>query len=210
MNTNFADRLAELRRSRGLEQEDIANVLGVSVEKVSDWESGNSSPNVEELTGLADYFAISVDELVRGTNIEETVDAEVVDEDEQVVDGAGPRPTHAMPAVIGSILFVVALIVYLILGFTWTGPNGGLGWAAGWTVFLLPIIIGSIVSCIHDHAIGHFQIVLLIIGIYCDMGIIGGAYGVNFWHPWWVMFFFIPLFHFLAGIADRHRLSSHE
>ena len=39
--------------------------------------------------------------------------------------------------------------------------------------------------------------------VYCGIGIIGGAYGLNLWHPEWVIFFAIPLYSVLSGILDR-------
>ena len=57
-------RIQELRRARGLSQEDLAEKLGVSRQAVSKWETGLSSPDTNNLILLARMFEISVDELV--------------------------------------------------------------------------------------------------------------------------------------------------
>lgn len=64
-------RLATLRRSKAMSQEELANILGVSRQAVSKWERGESSPDTLNLIGLADLYEMSLDELVRGAAIQE-------------------------------------------------------------------------------------------------------------------------------------------
>ncbi|MBM6871202.1 helix-turn-helix transcriptional regulator [Pseudoflavonifractor phocaeensis] len=61
-------RLYELRRQAGLSQEELANVVGVSRQAVQKWESGASRPDIDKLVILADYFGVTLDNLVRGTD----------------------------------------------------------------------------------------------------------------------------------------------
>lgn len=60
----LSENIREIRRSRGLTQERLAEAVGVSTASVSKWENGQSVPEVGMLTALADYFEISVDALV--------------------------------------------------------------------------------------------------------------------------------------------------
>lgn len=62
----FQNRLYRLRRERGVSQEELANVVGVSRQAVQKWESGASRPDMDNLTALADYFGVSLDYLIRG------------------------------------------------------------------------------------------------------------------------------------------------
>lgn len=64
-------RLATLRRSKAMSQEELANILGVSRQAVSKWERGESSPDTLNLIGLADLYEMSLDELVRGAAVQE-------------------------------------------------------------------------------------------------------------------------------------------
>lgn len=64
-------RLAILRRTKGMSQEELANSLGVSRQAVSKWERGESSPDTLNLIGLADLYEMSLDELVRGGALQE-------------------------------------------------------------------------------------------------------------------------------------------
>ena len=58
-------RLAELRKQRKLNQQGLADILGVSLNTIKSWESGRRSPGtIEELTKIADFFEISTDYLL--------------------------------------------------------------------------------------------------------------------------------------------------
>ena len=61
----FKDKLTELRKSKGLSQEDLGNQIGVSRQTISKWESGQSYPDFQRLVLLSEYFDISLDVLIR-------------------------------------------------------------------------------------------------------------------------------------------------
>lgn len=63
----FRQRLFELRHQAGLSQEALADLLGVTRQAVQKWEAGASRPDMDNLTALADYFKVSLDYLIRGT-----------------------------------------------------------------------------------------------------------------------------------------------
>ena len=66
---NFNDRLADLRRKKGLSQERLGYELGVSRQTVSKWGLGQSYPDFQRLVLLSDYYEMSLDELVRGVDV---------------------------------------------------------------------------------------------------------------------------------------------
>jgi len=59
--------IAELRKQKGITQETLAEVVGVSGQAVSKWESGGS-PDIELLQPIADYFNVSIDRLFGRTS----------------------------------------------------------------------------------------------------------------------------------------------
>ena len=61
----FSDKLTELRRRRGLSQEQLADFLGVTRQSVSKWESGTAMPELGKLIALSDLFSVTVDALVK-------------------------------------------------------------------------------------------------------------------------------------------------
>lgn len=57
-------KIAELRKAKGIGQQDLAEVLGVSFQSVSKWETGATMPDIALLPSLAEFFNVSVDELL--------------------------------------------------------------------------------------------------------------------------------------------------
>ena len=66
---NFNDRLIDLRRKRGLSQEQLGYELGVLRQTVSKWELAQSYPDFQRLVLLSDYYEMSLDELVKGVDV---------------------------------------------------------------------------------------------------------------------------------------------
>ena len=60
----FNEKLQELRKQKGLTQEELAEKLYVSRTAISKWESGRGYPNIESLKAIARFFSVTVDELL--------------------------------------------------------------------------------------------------------------------------------------------------
>lgn len=60
---NIGKKIKELRKQRGITQEQLAESIGVSFQAVSKWETGIALPDITLVTILASYFGISTDEL---------------------------------------------------------------------------------------------------------------------------------------------------
>ena len=67
MTIELGNRLAQLRKEKGLSQEELADKLGVSRQAVSKWERGEASPDTDNLIELAKIYGVSLDELVGNT-----------------------------------------------------------------------------------------------------------------------------------------------
>lgn len=65
----FHEKLQELRKNKGLTQEELAEVLFVSRAAVSKWESGRGYPNIDSLKAIAQYFGVTVDQLLSGEQV---------------------------------------------------------------------------------------------------------------------------------------------
>ncbi|MBQ7002433.1 MAG: helix-turn-helix transcriptional regulator [Oscillospiraceae bacterium] len=62
----FNEKLQELRKRRGLTQEELAEALYVSRTAVSKWESGRGYPSIDSLKAIAKYFSVTIDDLLSG------------------------------------------------------------------------------------------------------------------------------------------------
>ena len=65
----FNEKLQELRKRKGLTQEELAELLYVSRTAVSKWESGRGFPNIESLKAISKFFSVSLDELLSDKEI---------------------------------------------------------------------------------------------------------------------------------------------
>ena len=65
----FHEKLQELRKKKGLTQEELATALYVSRTAVSKWETGKGYPEIDTLKAIASFFAITVDDLLSGEEL---------------------------------------------------------------------------------------------------------------------------------------------
>lgn len=65
----FHEKLQELRKSRGLTQEELAEALFVSRTAISKWESGRGYPSIDSLKEISRYFSVSIDDLLSGDQL---------------------------------------------------------------------------------------------------------------------------------------------
>lgn len=100
MNVETAQRLADLRRSKGFSQEGLARKLGLSRQAVSKWERAESSPDTENLISLAKLYDVSLDELLNPSDeIEDDIEFENEDRARQREAEAAERArTHEAAA----------------------------------------------------------------------------------------------------------------
>lgn len=66
MKKTLGERIAEKRKAKGLKQEELAEMLGISAQAVSKWENDLSCPDIMALPTLAEILGCSVDELLTG------------------------------------------------------------------------------------------------------------------------------------------------
>jgi len=64
MKIQFGETLKKLRTKKGLTQSELAAVLSVTSQSVSRWEYGQSYPDIEQIPIIADYFRVTIDELM--------------------------------------------------------------------------------------------------------------------------------------------------
>lgn len=115
---NFNDRLTDLRKRKGLSQEQLGYELGVSRQTVSNWELGQSYPDFQRLVLLSDYYEMSLDELVRGVDVG---DVRALNEPEKQISSiysdvergkeAALRALRALLVVVCVVLVLFALVV---------------------------------------------------------------------------------------------------
>lgn len=112
---DFNNRLYQLRKQKGLSQEELANRLNVSRQTVSKWEVGDSTPDMEKLIAMSDLFDVSLDKLVMGKEDEENPHATTKSElitvlNEKVLTDKNKKKAKSILKVIGIIAAAILLI----------------------------------------------------------------------------------------------------
>ncbi len=72
---SLQDKIMKLRRAQGLSQEELADRLGISRQAVSKWESGQSTPDIDKIILLSDFFGVTTDYLLKDSAGVEKSDA---------------------------------------------------------------------------------------------------------------------------------------
>lgn len=67
----FNEKLQKLRKEKGMSQEALADVLGVSRQAISKWESGQSYPETEKMIAISELFGVTLDSLIKDADLQE-------------------------------------------------------------------------------------------------------------------------------------------
>ncbi len=98
----FGKKLQELRKSRSLTQEELAEALFVSRTAVSKWESGRGYPSIDSLKELSRFFSVTIDDLIGS---EEMISA-AEDEKKECIDKYAAMICSALDIFSALLLFL--------------------------------------------------------------------------------------------------------
>ena len=98
---------------------------------------------------------------------------------------------------IESGLYILAIIAYLLLG------SLAQMWHNAWIVFFVPEIICSLIRAIYKKKPNKFNIAFVACFAFFFVCMVIPGTNANLWHPMWVVFLSIPLYHTIASITER-------
>lgn len=108
--------LKELRKEKGITQAQLAETLNVSARTVSRWETGSNMPDISILVDIADYYDISIPEIINGERKSEIMNEEERKIAKTMSDYATTEKEKIFKEMkIQSIMCVCALVLYWIL-----------------------------------------------------------------------------------------------
>ena len=114
--TKVGQFLKQLRKEKGITQEEFAEKIGVSGRSVSRWETGSNMPDISLLVEIADFYDVDVREIIEGVKKSEMMNEEIRDTAEKMADYAGAEKSRLLKfAQIIGIIGVIALSVATIL-----------------------------------------------------------------------------------------------
>ena len=120
------DRIQNLRKSKGMSQEELADKVGVSRQAVSKWESEQATPDLDKVIIMSDIFEVTTDYLLKGIEPVKTEDhktmADLIDQKVLTEKNGKRAKTAAKWFLIGfgvllGIDLISMLIYFLVNGF---------------------------------------------------------------------------------------------
>ena len=111
--------LKALRREKGITQEQLAEELGVSGRTISRWETGYNMPDISLLVEIAEFFDVSIPEIIKGGRKSESMQVEVKEVADTMSDYAIAEKEKLIKSIRNmSIIGLIALVIYMVLGET--------------------------------------------------------------------------------------------
>ena len=108
--------LKELRKEKGLTQEQLAEQFNVSRRSVSRWETGNNMPDLDTLIEMADYYEIDLRELLDGERKSEKMNEELK---ETVLKVASYNEMLNLKSMRKGIITMCIVFIILVIISTW-------------------------------------------------------------------------------------------
>lgn len=213
---NISDRIITLRKEMNMSQEALSERVGVSRQAISKWERGEATPDIYNITALADIFGLSIDEFING----------------EEYDIKGKKPKIVALELKNNaeklIMIAIAIIVVSAFGFTvlpFSGDINVLIFGLMITAGILIIIKGGFmferfymynkeylsqeedvefpsnksVSKKRKNAIG------TIASLLCTIAFLYIGFFYNLWHPGWLVFLLIPIAHALFDVFETNK-----
>ncbi len=225
---NLGNNLYTLRKRRGLSQEEFAEKIHISRQAVSKWERGEALPDTENLIEIAEFYGITIDELVNseepfenahendsgraagnGDNDESSKTKADSEKKDACGDDSGDRDDGGEDKEkdgSGVKLNVdwrfdwkdIPYAIIVTAAYLLLGFLIPNGWALFWPLFITIPLYDSVVVCIKKRRLSPFEYPVLCAFLYCLFGML---YGI--WHPGWLIFVTIPLYYAIAHPIDR-------
>ena len=108
--------LKDLRNEKGITQEQLAEKLGVSGRTISRWETGKNMPDISLLVEIAEFFDVSIPEIIKGERKSENMKNETKEVAETMSDYAKAEKEQLIKSFRNmSIIGLIALLVYMVL-----------------------------------------------------------------------------------------------
>ncbi len=152
--------LKELRKEKGLTQEQLAETLNVSRRTISRWETGNNMPDLDLMVEMADFYQVDLRELMNGERKNEQMDKEMKETVLQVADYSNEEKARMLRRmhwlfIAGLIGFVMFLLITL-MGLDKTTPYEAIG-SFGLGIAFGMIILGVIFTSRYAIRIREFK-----------------------------------------------------
>lgn len=114
---DISEKILNLRKAHNLTQEQLAEKLDVSRQSVSKWESGQAVPEVDKLTALSEVFSVTIDYLLKPSEIDElAIKAEILEQkQEELRVNCQKRKTKQVVIFSCAAIYLAAFAVVILI-----------------------------------------------------------------------------------------------
>lgn len=113
---NIGEKLYTLRSEKNMSQETLAELVDVSRQAVSKWETGRSVPELDKLFRLCDIFGVTLDELTGRTNVTDATDSAVTaNPDRPHTENMRDLLDSVLPLIVGTLNLLLATVLFVLL-----------------------------------------------------------------------------------------------
>lgn len=187
-------RLSKLRRDKNLNQEELAENLGVSRQAVSKWERGESTPDISNLIALSELYDVSIDYLAKGQSQEDTQEEPI--EKPQNNENAQSKIDEAVSEAVDN-------------GESnqWAAPDpDNYVYVEHETSYVQPETATLNTVKKRSSPLITFPYPIVVVLLYLFVGFAFGG-----WHPWWMLFLTIPIYYWIVNliIKDPEYIEDH-
>lgn len=111
----IGEKLLELRKAKGLSQEELAEQLNVTRQTISKWETDQSTPDFDKIVPLCNLYSISADELLMGGKVEK----------KNVEVAKDSRKKKALFTASAVVLYILSIVAIIFFAEIFRSPNLG-------------------------------------------------------------------------------------
>lgn len=127
--------LKELRKAKGLTQEELAEEFNVTRRSVSRWETGFNMPDLDILMNLSDFYQVDLREILDGESKEKKMDKELEDTVKKVAEYSSEDKKRTTKILLVYFCISLALLIYnTVLEFVQIGTDFWYGFMKGATL----------------------------------------------------------------------------
>lgn len=167
----IANRIQSLRKAKGISQEQLADQLGVSRQAVSKWESEQSTPDIEKIILMSDFFNVTTDSLLKGIEISQ--------------DNNERKPDANIFTVVATTLnfmgLIIAILIWIEKQTAFSVAIGLIFMAMGCMIFSVGQITGENRKSSKKYFCYLNVWILLLIPISCIFNFLDGTFGGFWW-----------------------------
>lgn len=115
-------KIQNLRKQRGMSQEQLAEALGVSRQAVSKWEAEQSVPDIDKIISICDYFGVTTDYILRNAELPQTepqsepiVENIYISENKVDEENAEKQKKSALLLAVAIVLYILCVSPVIII-----------------------------------------------------------------------------------------------